>query len=347
MLSVSAGCPAIGPDGHGLLGRVLNAVVGAEEPEGVLQGETAEREAPVQPVVAGHERIELGVLGVLVRGLQRVVVVVDEGLAMVLVAARLGDDVDDAARRAAELGLVAAGLDLELLDELVVELLALCAVLDAARHDAVDDEGVFEAGRAVDDDGVGERRGVGVLGRDTRRDLHDGRVVAPGRQGLHLATVDVVADRRRILLDEGRRPRHDDLRRGRRTQLHVVRRRLAEGDRDRGLDPREALERGRHLVDPGRQKDEAVGPRGIRDARARSLEGHPAGLDRHARQGAALFVRDVADDVSGGLSQDERSGEDEKEEGGDGRESAHGIPSKNLPQSVAQRPTARAAAQLW
>ena len=332
---------------HGLLGRVLHPVVGSEKPERVLEHEAAERRAVVEAVVAGDEGIELRILGMLVRGLDRVVAVVDESLAVKLVAARLRDDVDDAARRPAEFRLVAAGLDLDLLDEFVVELLALGPVLDAGRVDAVDDEPVLEPGGAVDHDGVCEGRRVRGLRRDPRRNLDDRRVVAAGRQGLDLAAVDVVADGRRVLIDQRRRARHDDLRTGRGAQLHVVRRRLSEGDRDRGLDPGEALEARRHLVDPGRQQHEAIGSRGIRDARARALEGRPAGLHGHARQGAALLVRDVADDVSGGLSEDEGSGEDEKEEGDGGRESAHGIPSKNLRGSVAQRPPAEGAAQLW
>ena len=69
---------------------------------------------------------------------------------MELVAARLRDDVDDAAERAAVLGLVAARLDLDLLDELVVDGLALDSLEDVRRVDAVDGPLVLGRGRAVD-----------------------------------------------------------------------------------------------------------------------------------------------------------------------------------------------------
>ena len=84
--------------------------------------------------------------------LQRVAVVVAEDVAVELVAARLRDDVDDAAGGAAVLGLVAAGLHVHRLDELEVELFALEAVLGVRGVDAVDVEGVLRAGRAVDGD---------------------------------------------------------------------------------------------------------------------------------------------------------------------------------------------------
>jgi hypothetical protein len=83
-----------------------------------------------------------------------------------LVAAGLGDDVDDAAGRAPELRFVAAGLDVDRLDELEVELLALEAVFGAGGVDAVDVEDVLGAGRAVD----GDRRLRGVLRVGVRAD---------------------------------------------------------------------------------------------------------------------------------------------------------------------------------
>jgi hypothetical protein len=79
----------------------------------------------------------------------------------------------------------------------------------------------------------------------------------------------------------------------------------------------------------------------------RVLECRAGGLDRYAGQGAALLVRDAADDVAGSLCEGEGSGEGEKEEWNRGRESAHGTPSKYLPRRVAQRPAANGAAQLW
>jgi hypothetical protein len=76
-----------------------------------------------------------------------------------LIAARLGNHVDDAAGGAPVLGLVAAGLDVDLLDELEVELLALEPVLHARGVDAVDEIRVLRARRAVD----GDRVLVGVV----------------------------------------------------------------------------------------------------------------------------------------------------------------------------------------
>ena len=66
------------------------------------------------------------------------------------VAAALRDDVDDAARHPAVLGRQAAGLDLDFLNEVEVQRLALVAQLDARRVEAVDDVLVLGAARAVD-----------------------------------------------------------------------------------------------------------------------------------------------------------------------------------------------------
>src|SRR5262249_60531895 len=88
-------------------------------------------------------------------GREALVVVVPEEIAVELVATGLGDDVDHAAQRPPVLGLVAAELDLDLLDELVVEGLALVAQLDAGRVDAVDDVLVLERRGAVDRDAAG------------------------------------------------------------------------------------------------------------------------------------------------------------------------------------------------
>ena len=83
-------------------------------------------------------------------GLQRIRVVIDEPVAVKGVSAGLGDDIDDAAERPAILGLIAARLDLDLLDELVVDRLALNAFQDVRRVDAVDDPLVLGRGRTVD-----------------------------------------------------------------------------------------------------------------------------------------------------------------------------------------------------
>src|SRR5262249_38105756 len=77
-------------------------------------------------------------------------------------------------------GFVAARLDVDLLNELVVEVLALESILDARRVDAVDEERVFCARGTVDRDRILRRVArVGVRG-DTGNDLSD-RGIVPAR----------------------------------------------------------------------------------------------------------------------------------------------------------------------
>ena len=76
---------------------------------------------------------------------------------MELVGAGLGDDVDDAARRTAVLGVVAAGDDLGLLDELVGQVGRQQAEARVGRVDALDDVRVLDRGRAA------QRRAVEVV----------------------------------------------------------------------------------------------------------------------------------------------------------------------------------------
>ena len=185
---------------------VGDPVVGGEKPEAVLDQVAADVGAVVllgealDGAAGGHHRLG--------RRLQRVVVVVAEGVAAELVAARLGDDVDDAAGGLAVLGLVAAGLDVDLLDELEVQLLALEAVLGAGGVDAVDVVDVLGAGGAVDGDGgLAAVVGVGV-GGDPGRHLHHRGVVAAAGQVLDVAAGEVGAQggrggvhRRRLVRD--------------------------------------------------------------------------------------------------------------------------------------------------
>ncbi len=316
--------PRLRPVGHGPLDRVFHAVVGAEKPEAVLHDVAAEVEPVVETVVARREREQVRVLGMLVVGLERVVVVVDEGVAVEVVAAGLRDDVDDAARRAAVLGLVAAGLDLELLDELVVEVLPLRAVLDAVGDHAVDDEPVLEAGRPVDDHRVGEIGRVRGLRRDARRDLGDGGVAAPRRQRVDLAIGDAVSDGRRGLVDEGGLSGYDDLRGGRRSQAEIAGRGLAERDDRLPFVAGETLEDGRHLVGARRQQDQAVVPRGVRHHRAYALEGRAAALDGDPGKRAALLVGHLAGDVAGGLRRQEERRERHRRKGERQPKASHG-----------------------
>ncbi len=295
--------------GDRLLRRVLDAVVGAEEPEMVLQDVAAEGGAEVE-LVEPLERPEVRLVLVLVVRLQRVVVVIDERLAVVVVAAGLRDDVDDAAGRAAVLGLVPARLDVELLDELVVELLALRAVLDAIRQNAVDHEGVLESRRAVDGDRVRERGGRGRLGRDARRDLHDRRVVAAARKRLDLPVVDVGRQAARALVHDRRLGGDEDLLLDGGAQTEVGRGGLPESDRDRLLDPGEARERRGDLVDAGRQQDQAERPGRVGDVGPHALERGASGLYGRARERTPLLVGDPPDDVPGGLRETESGGEE-------------------------------------
>ncbi len=331
------GVARFGPGGHGAVDRVLHAVVGAKKPEAVFDGIAAEGKAVVETGVARHERVEVRVFRMLVRGLEPVGVVVGEGVAVEFVAARLGDDVDDPAGGTPVLGLIAAGLDLELLDELVVELLALGAVLDAVGHDAVDDEAVLEPGRPVDHHGVGEVRGVGRLLRDARGNLHDRRVVPPGGQGVDLSAVDVVADRRRIFLDERGHSRDDDLGRRGRAQLDVPGGAPAERDDDLLLRAGEPLEHRRNLVGPGRQENQAVDAVGVGDRASHAREGRAAAFHRDAGKGTAAFVGHGSDDVAGGLRGEQEGTEDHRRQSEGEPEASHGTSQKNLQRMLAQR----------
>ena len=347
--------PRLGPVGDGPFDRVLHAVVGAEKPQAVLHDVAAEVEAIVETVVARREREQVRVLGMLVVGLERVVVVVDEGVAVEVVAAGLRDDVDDAAGGAAVLGLVTAGLDLELLDELVVEIFPLRAVLDAVGDHAVDDEPVLEARRPVDDHRVGEVGRVRRLRRDAGRDLGDGGVAAPRRQRVDLAIGDAVSDRRRSLVDEGGLSGHDDLRGGRRSQAEIARRGLAECDDRLPFVAGETLEDGRHLVRARRQQDQAVVPRGVRHRRAYALEGRAAALDGHPGKRSALLVGHLAGDVAGGLRRQEERRERHRRKGERQPKASHGTSqyesandaSTRFPRAAEARATSTLPDAMW
>ena len=75
---------------------------------------------------------------------------VEQRAAVPVVRAALGDGVDDAAGRAAELRRVAARLDLDFFDEVGDHVLARDAALEVRRLDAVDDEAVLAGAGAVD-----------------------------------------------------------------------------------------------------------------------------------------------------------------------------------------------------
>src|SRR4029453_6652380 len=130
----------------------VDAGVCAEEPKPTLADEAPDVPSVVEPPAVGHAHLgDARVSGLeppLGRGVRGVVI--HEGIAVKLIPARFGDDVDDASKSPAVLGLIAARLDFDLLDELVVDGFALNAFVDVGRVDAIDDPAVFGRGRAID-----------------------------------------------------------------------------------------------------------------------------------------------------------------------------------------------------
>src|SRR5262249_10264103 len=298
--------------------------------------------AEIRAVVLAREaqvRAEERFVRVRVVGLERVVVVIPEDVSVEGVAARLRDDVDDAARRASELRLVPAGLDVDLLDELVVELLALRAVFDAARVHAVDDEAVLQPRRSVDRDRVCEGLGVGGLRRDSRGDLHDRGVVAPGGDALDRPRIDVRADGRRGRGNDRGLAGDEDLLASRGAQAKVHSGRATERDDDGLLRPGETGESGRDGVFARRKEGEPVGAVGLRDGGLRSWERRSTGLDRGARKRPAALVGHASHDGTCRLCGQRGVEKDQKErEQKVGAESTHGRPPSNEGMLAPARP---------
>src|SRR5665811_276130 len=101
---------------------------------------------------------------------------------MKLVSARLRDDVDDTAERATVFGLVAAGLDLDLLDELVVDGLALEAADDGGRVDTVNDPELLRRRGAVDRESQRPALCIALVLDDARIGPHNIRVISSDGQ---------------------------------------------------------------------------------------------------------------------------------------------------------------------
>ncbi len=237
---------------------------------------------------------------VLVRA-EALVVEVPEHVPVELVAAGLGDHVDHAAGIAAVLRLVAARLDLDFLDELPVEGLALEPLDDVGRVDAVDQEQILRRGRTVNRDR--ERAALGLANVRLHAGLreHDRRVVATERQLLHHLGRVAGAGRGRSRVHERRLTGHGDGFLGRDLHLHVDGGRRVEGDRrvlGRGTHSRQVR---CHPVDARRNADEAVASvvAGGRDARA--LKVGTGDLNRHAGQRPAVLIGHRALDRPGRL----------------------------------------------
>ena len=102
---------------------------------------------------------------------------------MPVVAAALGDDVDDAAGGAAELGAIAAGLHLRFRDRLERQLRISHALVDVGDVEAVDVIRVLRDRRPAERGQVAER---GVAARGARRQQRNAGDVARDRHGIEL-----------------------------------------------------------------------------------------------------------------------------------------------------------------
>ena len=263
----------------------LDAVVRAEEPDLVLHDEPAEVRAELlahvlrQEVVRPERRLldvalpaEVRRLDDLDVGAHAGIVVVTERAAVELVSTRLRDDVDDAARVAAVLGLVAARLHLDFLDELVVDVLALEALDDVRRVDAVDQEQVLRRRRPIDRDRQRTALRLAEVRLHARLREHDVRVVAADRQLVDDLGAVVAPLRRRRHVDERRLARDRHLGRRRDRQLQVDRRRRVEPDRRRLLHLAEVGELRRDLVLARRNAREPIAAVRSRDRRSAALQ---------------------------------------------------------------------------
>ena len=155
---------------------------------------------------AGSAAIDRSSNGVSVRQLSLISVSRNEPREAV--AARLGDDVDDAAAEAAVFGGDAGGGHRRFLDRVLdVEVVGLAAQV-LVHGDAVDQEQVVERHRAGDRVGA-----VRPAGMHRRREQQVGVDVAVGRQGGDQVLLEVGGDLRRLrqhvgaLADDGHVPR--------------------------------------------------------------------------------------------------------------------------------------------
>ncbi len=310
---------------HLALVGVLQVVVRSEEPERVLQNESADVRAEILARKAHRDalgrllQLAVGVrpgpsdAQVLVLGLQAVVVVVAEDVAVKLVAAGLGDHVQDPALGARVLGLVSPGLQLHFLNELEVQNLALGPDLGAGRVGSIDKVLVLEARRSIDRDrGLADVRVVCV---DSTRELGDRCVVAPGREGLEGLRVHVAADGVGGRLDDRRLGADRHGRRRCREELETDRGGLVETERQRLALGRKSVEGRRDRVGARGKQLQVETPFPIRDGRPHALQVGALGLDRDAGKRRAVGPDDLALDAPRGLGRGRKREEEDGNRG--------------------------------
>ncbi len=239
----------------------VRPVVRAEEEDAVLEEKSPEIHAVVAALIVGQphpaqRRVPRFIVNA--RGPRAGAVVVEERSSMEGVAPRLRDDVDDSSERPSVLGLEAAGPDLDRLDGLVVEPLALNAFHHVGRRYAVDRPLALGGGRAVHGDGDRASLRCAMIGHDAGMGVRDVRVVAiHGEVDDHVA---VIGSRRRggRGVHEGRLARDQDLLAKRELQDQRNRRDLVRADCHGLLDARESGPTDPHDVPAGRQRRQPV-----------------------------------------------------------------------------------------
>ena len=311
----------------GNLRRLVHPVVGREEPQLVSNDPAADVGAEVGPVVTvDAHSLKNVVLGDDLGGAHSEGVVVDETVSVKLVAARLGDDVDHAAERPTVLGRVAAGLDLDFLDELAVDRLPLEAPDDVGRVDTVDDELVLHGGGPVDGQRQGPSLSIALVLIDARVRPDDLRVISAERKFFHdLGRVAGSARRRGRVHERHLAADHHGLLGGE-LDLQVHGRRGVEGDGRVLFDGAHTSESGRDLVDPRREAREAVSPIAGGHGGARPLQVGTRHLHRDAGERSSIGVADRAHDRPRRLGERRAS---RHREGGNHPQHRQEIPSKS------------------
>src|SRR4051794_15411467 len=282
-------------------GVALGVVVGEEEML-LLHDRPAEAEAVLIEVIRTlHARRRLDRVDVVVRVVAAVAQKVERG-AVELVRARLGNDVDDAPARAAVLGRVGVGVDLELLHGVLRKLVRRAARAGAAERLA--EEGVVIV-RAVNDERIQCAALAGEADVAEAYVAHDaGRgqrevdeAPAVGRQVLNRSLANHRGHRGAAGIDQRCRGGDGDAFGHALFELEVDGRLRADVDDDRRvLERLESRQLARHGIVAGRQQRDVVVPDRVRHARPRQSGGGVDGGDRDARQNAARVIGHAAGD---------------------------------------------------